>query len=296
MKKVTIKYTLKAPVSHIGEIASTGSYFQTITTKDGKLPVITGNAIRGQLRDSMALHWFSLMPVKVSKDIFNIFFSGGNINGTMRDDVEKAKKVRQHFPFISLLGGGLGDMIMAGKVNVGFAYPVCKEAEAITGIESDISWHSLIGEIEFTRTDDSKNDKLSGYIENIDEEKTAKASTQMRYSVQYVAAGAEFVQEISFRDNVTPLELGAFYAGLLTWFKLPILGGMAAKGFGAFDADVISAGAEEMKLRGSETIISPDIQKLVDEYEKFVESDGLNLEWLSAKKEKKNGKKTDDTD
>ncbi len=48
-----IKYKLLAPVSHIGETASTGSYFQTILTAYGKIPVITGNSIRGQIRDSI---------------------------------------------------------------------------------------------------------------------------------------------------------------------------------------------------------------------------------------------------
>lgn len=34
-----IKYKMLAPVSHIGETASTGSYFQTVLTADGRVPV-----------------------------------------------------------------------------------------------------------------------------------------------------------------------------------------------------------------------------------------------------------------
>lgn len=84
-----IKYKMLAPVSHIGETASTGSYFQTVLTADGRVPVITGNSVRGQLRDSMAAHLLdtmgagNLLGVKVSKDVFNILFSGGNINGAI---------------------------------------------------------------------------------------------------------------------------------------------------------------------------------------------------------------------
>lgn len=109
MKK-RMKYKMLSPLSHIGETASTGSYFQTILTASGRVPVITGNSIRGQLRDSMALHLLELLDTKVSKDTFNILFSGGNINGAMKDDVEKAKKIREHFPLVSLMGGGLGDV------------------------------------------------------------------------------------------------------------------------------------------------------------------------------------------
>ena len=294
-----IKYKMLAPVSHIGETASTGSYFQTVLTADGRVPVITGNSVRGQLRDSMAAHLLdtmgagNLLGVKVSKDVFNILFSGGNINGAMKDDVEKAKNVRAHFPLVSLMGGGLGDMIMAGKLICSFAYPVCKETEIITGIESDISWHSLIDEMEFTRTDDGKNDQLASYMQDAGEEKTAKASTQMRYSVQYMAAGTEFVQDFIFLDGVTDLELGAFYAGLRQWFKVPRLGGMAAKGFGLFDAELV--GQELSVKNGAVAIGAPE--KLIEKYESLIHAEEAEyLSLLETKKEKKNGKKADKPD
>lgn len=297
--KMKIKYKMLAPVSHIGETASTGSYFQTVLTADGRVPVITGNSVRGQLRDSMAAHLLdtigdgSLLGVKVSKDVFNILFSGGNINGAMKDDVEKAKNVRAHFPLVSLMGGGLGDMIMAGKLICSFAYPVCKETESITGIESDISWHSLIDEMEFTRTDDGKNDQLAAYMQDVGEEKTAKSSTQMRYSVQYMAAGTEFVQDFIFLDGVTDLELGAFYAGLRQWFKVPRLGGMAAKGFGLFDAELV--GQELSVKNGAVAIGAPG--RLIEKYEDLIHAEGAEyLILFDTKKEKKNGKKADKPD
>lgn len=296
--KTRIKYRMLAPVSHIGETASTGSYFQTVLTDSGRVPVITGNSVRGQLRDSMALHLLgamsedSLLGVKVSKDTFNILFSGGNINGTMKDDVEKAKRIRKHFPLVSLMGGGLGDMIMAGKLICSFAYPVCLETENITGIESDISWHSLIDEMEFTRTDDGKNDQFSSYMEDAAEEKTAKASTQMRYSVQYMAAGTEFVQDFIFLDGVTALEMGAFYAGMMQWFKVPRLGGMAAKGFGLFDADLDGLAVTNGKIEATQKIAD-----LVSAYEDFIHTEGTTyLSLFDTKKERKNGKKPDNAD
>lgn len=294
MTKLRIKYRLLSPLSHIGETASTGSYFQTILTSAGRVPVVTGNSIRGKLRDCMALHLLDLLDAKVGKDTFNILFSGGNINGAMKDDVEKAKAVRAHFPLISLLGGGLGDMIMAGKLISSFAYPICRETVDITGIESGISWHSLIDEIEFTRTDDGKDDRLSKYLSDASEEKTAKASTQMRFSVQYLAAGTEFVQELWFLDSTTELEMGALYAGLQKWFERPYLGGMAAKGFGQFDADV---GDGLISVKQGDVSISPEAQALIDQYSAFVLAEGTSyFDILDAKKGKKNGKKTDSAD
>lgn len=288
-----IKYKLLSPVSHIGEVASTGSYFQTVLTHCGRIPVITGNSIRGQIRDSIAIDLLSRLNIRVDKDIFNIFFSGGNINGTLKEDVEKAKKVREHFPSISLLGGGLGDMIMSGKLISSFAFPVCQETIDITGEFSDKSWKNMIEEIEFTRTDDSKNDIKAKYIEDTSETISGKASTQMRFSVQYMAAGTEFVQDIYFLDGTTDLEKGAFYAGIAQWFKYPKIGGMAAKGFGMFDATV---GDDDIILLQGKTQISDEIKQLIEEYHAFIEQE--KDDWLFLLKEKggeKNGKKTNNT-
>ena len=287
--KMKIKYRMKSPLSHIGETASTGSYFQTVLTSSGRLPVVTGNSIRGQIRDACALHMLRILSesdmrgVELEKDAFNVLFSGGNLNGTMRDDVAKARAIRQHFPMVSLLGGGLGDMIMAGKLLCGFAYLVCSEAQEITGIPSETSWHSLIDEIEFTRTDDGKNDKLSGWLADAGQEKTAKASTQMRYSVQYIAAGAELVQELSLLPGTEDLERGALYAGLREWFKVPRLGGMAAKGFGFFEPQFDAVDG---------------FDALINRYEAFLRAEGTEyLKLLSSTKEgaKKRGKAADKT-
>lgn len=285
-----IKYHMLTPVSHIGETASTGSYFQTVLTSNGRVPVITGNSIRGQIRDNIAAHLLDRLDCRVSKEAFNVLFSGGNINGTMREDVEKAKQVRQHFPGISLLGAGLGDMIMAGKMLCSFAYPVCRETVGITGIASDLSWHNLIDEIEFTRTDDSKNDRLADFLQDAQAETAAKAATQMRFSVQYMAAGTEFVQNIHFLSGVTDLELGAFYAGLQRWFAIPKLGGMAAKGFGLFEAEVDGQTA----VKQGEIALAAEAEALIADYERFIEAEGTEYLWLlDSKKERKNGKKTD---
>ena len=291
--RTKIKYKLLSPLSHIGETASTGSYFQTVLTTQGRLPVITGNSTRGQIRDSAALHLLNTLDMKVDKEIFNVLFSGGNLSGTMKDDVERAKQIREYFPAVSLLGGGMGTMIMAGKLLVSFGYPVCRESEEYTGIESDLSWHELIDEIEFTRTDDTKNDVKAKKIVDINDDSGAgTASTQMRYSVQYIAAGTEIVQEFIALDGTTPLEIGALYAAICEWFKTPKLGGMASKGFGMFDAVV---GDRDIVLSGGKITIKPEIADLIESYEKFVlEEGGEHISLLAAPKGgKKNGKKAD---
>lgn len=270
--KLRIKYTLTAPVSHIGDVASTGSYFQTIKTESGRLPTITGNSVRGTLRDNGAKYLLDELKTKVDKEIFHVLFSGGNLNGTMKNDIAKAKSVREHFPFVSLFGGGLGDMIMSGKMSVGNLYPLTVETYETLGEEyTDVSWKNLIDEIEFTRCDDGKNDVLADYMTDPEEEKKAKASTQMRFSVQYMARGTIFIQDIFFYDNITSLEMGAFYAAVVEWFKNPKLGGMSSKGFGTFNAVV---GDGIIKVYNGTVTISDEVQRLIDAYAAFIADEG----------------------
>lgn len=283
---LTINYRTTAPVSHIGETASTGSYFQTIKTRNGRLPIITANSVRGILRDCGAKFLLDILNTKVNKETFNVLFSGGNLNGTVKNDVGKAKNVREHFPLISVFGGGLGDMILSGKIAAGNLYPICKESEEITKIESDISYKNLIEEIEYTRTDDGKEDTLANkYMQDPTEEKTAKASTQMRYSVQYMAVGSEFIQKIYCFPNMTKLEEAALFATFYEWFKLPRLGGMANKGFGLFDA-ITDFGISVMN---GEISMSEEFKEQVEIYINFIESEGA--EYLNLLGGGKNGKK-----
>ena len=280
--KIRIKYKMLSPVSHIGEVASTGSYFQTIKTSSGRLPIITGNSVRGILRDSGAKVLLDATGEKISKEVFNILFSGGNLNGTIKNDVGKAKAVRENIPFVSMFGGGLGDMIMSGKMLVGNLYPITSETYEMLGEKyTDISWKNLIDEIEFTRTDDGKNDTLTDYMTDPTEEKKAKANTQMRFSVQYMAQGTEFAQDIYLMDNTTDLEKGALYSAFLKWFETPKIGGMSAKGFGIFDAESNLG----INVVNGEAAAPDDVLELVEKYLHFIKSVGGNaLELLESGK------------
>lgn len=279
MRHFDIHYTLTAPVSHIGETASTGSYFQTINTAAGRLPVITGNSVRGILRDKLADHLLDSIGQPVDKETFNVLYSGGNISGSTKNDVARAKLIRQHFPMLSLLGGGLGTMIMSGQLVSGFCYPLCRESEQFTGIASRISWHDLIDDIEFTRMDDSKDDTNIDRITDVEEEKKAKASTQMRFSVQYLSAGTELVQRLTLLDGSTELERAALLTAIAEWFRLPTLGGMRSKGFGSFAAAVKSDDIE-ISVDSSGTVTMSDAAtESIAQYVHHIDDDAP-ADWL----------------
>ena len=81
-----------------------------------------------------------------------------------------------------------------------------------------------------------------------------------------------------------------FYTGLVEWFKVPRLGGMAAKGFGYFDAVV---GDRDIVLSHGNIKVTPKISEYISTYEALIDSEKMKyIELLNAPKgDKKNANK-----
>lgn len=259
-------YTLLQPLSHIGESESTQSFLNTTTVvNDGKpeeVFVYTGNALRGMLRDCGARYLLNKLDIRVPLKAFHLLFSGGSIGGAQALDIDQAKVIRKALPFVSLFGGGVGNQILDGKLKQTFVYPVCRETNSIIPSyveKSDYSWRHFTNVIEFSRKDDEKNVNLAeqfliGQDEQqlLEGETTKKKkekdgpATQMRYGVEYLAAGTKLWHRWDIICD--ELELGAFVSALHEWQKQPYLGGMSGKGFG-----LVAANMDLVKEDGRET-------------------------------------------
>lgn len=268
-------YTLLQPLSHIGESESTQSFLNTTTVvNDGKpeeVFVYTGNALRGMLRDCGARYLLNRLDIRVPLKAFHLLFSGGSIGGAQALDIDQAKIIRKALPFVSLFGGGVGNQILDGKLKQTFVYPICRETNNIIPSyveKSDYSWRHFTNVIEFTRKDDEKNVNLAeqfligqGEQQLLEGETTKKKkekdgpATQMRYGVEYLAAGTKLWHRWDIICD--ELELGAFVSALHEWQKQPYLGGMSGKGFGLVAADmelVTEDGREQFAQIGQEFI------------------------------------------
>lgn len=279
--KIETIYTLQQPLSHIGESESTVSFLNTIRIAvNGKVEevfALTGNSIRGSLRDCAARHLLDKLGVRVGKKEFNILFSGGNISGSMSTDIDQAKKYRELLPIISLFGAGVGNQILAGKMTQGFALPVCRETQEIVPdidcIKNELknsSWKNFTGTINFTRFDDSKNVNLQVYMQS-DNDNTDKdsASTQMRYEVEYLVPGAQLYHIINLCVD-TDIEFGAFVAALEEFSHSPVLGGMGGKGFGLCEAELISDGEFFAKIKNGNINLCDKAINALNEYNQFI--------------------------
>jgi len=265
--------TALTSISHIGESYGINSRLrrEKIVQLDGsveEIPVISGNALRGILRDRGMYQMLSSLGYGVNQDTgevaglslaaFYFLFSGGALTKSTRGlDIDEARKWRRLIPLVAIFGGAMGNQIMPGKVKIGKAIPICRETAHLIPErfinEDDVNsvWE-FCQEEAYTRRDDEKNEALRqliapevrGLLEAESKAKREKAKTpdgdvvketgqkqQMRYYVETLAAGTRLFWDITL-DDVNDIEFDAFCVTLAEFGKLPYIGGKSGVGLG----------------------------------------------------------------
>jgi CRISPR type IV-associated protein Csf2 len=265
--------TALTSISHIGDSHGINSKLrrEKVIQPDGsveEVPIISGNAMRGILRDRGMLHMLKMLGYGINEQMgevkglslpaFYFLFSGGALTkdlGNRGLDVDEARKWRSLIPLVALFGGAMGNQIMPGKAKIGKVIPICSETAhllpqrfAEQGVES--VWE-LCQEEAYTRRDDEKNENLRqliipdvrGLLEMDASAKREKArkgedvegetgqKQQMRYFVETLAAGTRLFWEVAL-DDVTDLEREAFVVTLMEFSKSPYIGGKSGVGHG----------------------------------------------------------------
>lgn len=250
-------FSLRSPVSHIGESISTHSFLseEPILQKDGTIEnvaVISGNSFRGQLRDLAAVYMLEhLGNATVPLEAFHLLFSGGRIGGEQAVNLSAARDLRKAVPLIAIFGGGIGNQILCGKLRVSNAYPVCAEAipalpESLHDDARRVSYRGLTVEKSFSRVDDAKNPKLYPHIQSVEQlligdesgekKKHEGPADQMRMSCELLIAGSRLYTEIDCLD-VSEVELGCLVSAIHAFSRSPHIGGQANRGHGRVRLD-----------------------------------------------------------
>lgn len=249
-------FTLRAPLSHIGETISAASYLvqERLLQDDGRTTevfVYSGNAWRGQLRDLAAAYMLDKFGgLRVGLDGFHLLFSGGRIGGAQSVDIEQARKMRAAIPMIALFGGGVGNQILQGKLRIGNAYPLCREALPVLPRRwhedaARVPYASCTFEKEHSRRDDAKIESVRRYLASPEQtllgtappKKAARedaAADQMRIRMELVCPGVRLFTWAVLSD-VSEVELGCFVSALHAFSASPAIGGKAAIGYGLVD-------------------------------------------------------------
>lgn len=178
--------TLLTSLSHIGESRGINAKLrrEKVIQPDGsdeEVPIVSGNSIRGILRDRGMLHMLKVLGYGVNEETgevnglslpaFYFLFSGGTLTrdlGNRGLDIDEARKWRNLIPLVALFGGAMGNQIMPGKAKIGKAIPICKETKHLLPerfAEGNlVSIWDLCQEEAYTRRDDEKNEQLRQLI------------------------------------------------------------------------------------------------------------------------------------
>lgn len=140
--------TALTSISHIGETRGITSLLRREkvinSAGDGfeEVPIISGNSVRGRLRDLGMAHMCRALGYGVRENekgeievsglslpAFYFLFSGGSLTkeGGKALDVDAAREFRNLIPLVSIFGSAVGNMIMDGKLLGGKFIPICSE-------------------------------------------------------------------------------------------------------------------------------------------------------------------------
>lgn len=225
-----------------------------------EIPVISGNGLRGMLRDRGMAHMCRMLGfgeegAGLSLPAFHFLFSGGSLTSTggKTIDIGEARRMRTLIPLVGVFGGALGNTILPGILKCGKAIPICAETKHLIPerfVPKNVAsiWDYLQEEM-YTRKDDAKNERLRSnlndrtrmLLEAADAEKANKSATstvdetgaaqQMRYFVETLVAGTPFFWKIVL-DDASDLEFEAFLQCLQEFSKTPYVGGKSNVGLG----------------------------------------------------------------
>ena len=229
-------YIIEGVVTALSSICHNGGERNGITTQlrrekfiqpNGKvveIPVISGNSIRGKIRDISAIDILTKnegSAMKVDSDTFNLLFSGGSLGSTGDNtiNIDKIRQLRKDIPILSVMGCSIGNVILPGKIDIGKLIPICRETlhvipEKYHGSEEIKSIWDYCQVEMYTRKDDSKDENKREYLNEEDDKK--HVVTQMMYNIETIAAGTRFYWKICLRDT-SDVETGAFLSIFQKW-------------------------------------------------------------------------------
>lgn len=213
-----------------------------------RLPVYSGNAVRGMLRDIAAKQLLEALDVAVPPPVFDFLTSGGSLtagDSQRAIDVDLARQLRGTVPMVGLFGGGAGSQIIEGKLTFLQGTPICREtiyllpAYCQDAPSAGLSIRDL-RQLEFgTRRDDKKKEDNRPLLAGESSPRRPDdASTSMIYEAETLAPGACI--RFGFRGrSLTGREWAALGLALLGFMASPFLGGRAAAGYGEVTPPVL---------------------------------------------------------
>jgi len=229
-------------VHHGDEKTGSTPVLRTITIwsesmqKHVRIPLVSGNAIRGMLRRRLMRDMLDRLGFEqdITPKLHHALFAGGLLESTDETtgevDIAFRKLVRDTIPPIALFGTAIGNQMIQGCLLVAHGVPVAREtaymAEAGFALvePDDERWKYPVRtftDIDFhTRRDDLRTER--------DEDEQA---VQMKVEFEVLIPGTLLMHGFELK-YATDIEKSCFGHMLNLWEELPVLAGKSATGYG----------------------------------------------------------------
>lgn len=249
-------WTFTSPVHHgaddkDGNVSRfrTERRYSSILGRAVDVPLYSGNAWRGQVRDLVALDLFErigLRPSEAAPVWAHALFSGGSIESGSASNGSNAamrRALRDLLPIVDLMGGVYGNEPMDGVLRGFDALPVCRET-------ADALAHHLVPEIAARGVDAVRawSERLP-WCEDLYETRQLVRHAhrdlegeggQMIVRTQVIRAGVQWVHSIALatRDRLlSPLTSSALAHAVDLFVRSGAVGAGNARGLGSFATD-----------------------------------------------------------
>lgn len=195
--------TVLSPLAHSERTVGIDAKFRRIGMEIGgeiaRVPVVSGNAIRGLLRRAAGRDLLARVEVErgtLAPAWIYLLSSGGTLSkGETRKVFDPAyvRDLRRMIPPLGLFGGSLQGAILPGSLDVDMALPIVAETAAFTGAaDATMRLADLLEEIPYSRRDDLEDREARG--ENT-------SAVQMRYSVECLRPGVRLAHGLVLRTT-----------------------------------------------------------------------------------------------
>lgn len=193
-----------------------------------EIPIISGNSLRGQLRDLLAEDFLNRLDLELHDSLSNCFYSGGSLTsdgGHSRIKRRRINNIRENIPMLSLLGTAIGSQMVDSRLNVGMLIPIAQETENYTGVESNRSVFEFVDEVFYTRIDDREGGAMKG-----------EETQQMKYKTQVLTPGTKLYHKFTL-EGANDIEKSTFGHAIKLFKQNPILGGKKSIGHGEIEVN-----------------------------------------------------------
>lgn len=233
--------TAVSSIAHGAESLGTITYLrrERFLTPEGvveEVPVISGNAWRGLLRDTAAdMWWEAAGSPLMSLAVMHALWSGGalaKVSGPLLTG-SKLQELRETCPVVSIFGTAGGGRIIGGSLQVGKMIPICKEVEHV--LPEYLRTGDLLSMWDLTQIE--YYSRIPNEIRNNEENEESLDSRLARYGTETFIAGTKFATWCSLTWPSKQDE--SFFSDTLAQYTMSAhVGGMSRVGHGQLQLEL----------------------------------------------------------